>query len=230
MHTTMRTIKQVMSAALLCAVLVPAVPVRAQEGKVEGKERVARMERMSQELGLSQEQNERMKAIEKAYAEKAQAIRAMEDKDAQLKARKALHEEKHAAIQAVLSPEQQAKAEAMRKEREQEHKGRHGEKASVEERAERRTAWLTKELELSGDQAAKVKAIHVQHLGKMEHIRSMPDEEQRRKAMHEVHTSQQKALEAVLTAAQQERLQALKAERKAKHKERQGREPGQRKG
>lgn len=222
--------KQVMSAALLCAVLVPAVPVRAQEGKVEGKERAARMERMSEELGLSQEQNERMKAIEKAYAEKAQAIRAMEDKDAQLKARKALHAEKRAAVQAVLSPEQQAKAEALRKERMEERQGRHGDKASVEERAERRTAWLTKELELSDDQAAKMKAIHVQHLGKIEDIRSIPDEEQRRKAMHEVRGSQQKAVEAVLTTAQQQRLKELKAERKAEHQKRQGREPGQRKG
>lgn len=207
----MRTIKQVMSTALLCAVLVPAVPVRAQEGKVEDKER------MSEELGLSQEQNDRMKAIEQVYAEKAQAIRAMEDKDAQLKARKALHAEKRAAIQAVLSPEQQAKAEALRKERMQERQGRLGDESSVEERADRRTEWLTKELELSDDQAAKVKAIHVQHLGKMEHIRSMPNEAQRRKAMHEVRGSQQKALEAVLTTAQQQRLKEMKAERKAEH-------------
>ena len=222
--------KQVMSAALLCAVLVPAVPVRAQEGNVESRERTARMERMSEELGLTPEQNDRMKAIEQVYAEKAQAIRAMEDKDAQLKARKALHAEKRAAIQAVLNPEQQAKAEALRKERMQERQGRLGDEASLEERAERRTAWLTKELELSDDQAATVKAIHVQHLGKMEHIRSMPDEAQRRKAMNEVRGSQQKAVEAVLTTAQQQRLKELKAQRKAEHQQRQGREPGQRKG
>jgi periplasmic protein CpxP/Spy len=222
--------KQVMSTALLCAVLVPAVPVRAQEGNVEGKDRAARMERMSEELGLTPEQNDRMKAIEQVYAEKAQAIRAMEDKDAQLKARKALHAEKRAAVQAVLNPEQRAKAEALRKERMQERQGRLGDEASVEERAERRTEWLTKELELSDDQAAKVKAIHVQHLGKMEHIRSMPDEAQRRKAMQEVRGSQQKALEAVLTTAQQQRLKELKAQRKAEHQQRQGREPGQRKG
>lgn len=89
-----------------------------------------------------------------------------------------------------------------------------------EARAEARTEWMTKELGLSAEQAAKIKAIHLQHMTKMQSIKEMQDEDQRKKAMMEVRKSQHSAVQGVLTPAQQDRMRELKAERKAKHEQR----------
>lgn len=87
-------------------------------------------------------------------------------------------------------------------------------------RAEARTEWMTKELDLSAEQAEKIKAINHQHMQKMQSIKSMENEEDRKRAMGEVRKSQQTAVHAVLTPAQQDRMQELKAERKEKYEQR----------
>lgn len=87
-------------------------------------------------------------------------------------------------------------------------------------RAEARTEWMTKELSLSTEQAEKIKAIHLQHMTKMESVKEIEDEAQRKQAMMEVRNSQRTAVEAVLTPEQQARMKEIKAERKAKHQER----------
>jgi Spy/CpxP family protein refolding chaperone len=87
-------------------------------------------------------------------------------------------------------------------------------------RAEQRTAWMTKELSLTTEQAEKIKAIHLQHMTKLASVKEMEDEAQRKQAMMEVRKSQRTAVEAVLTPEQQARMKEIKAERKAKYQER----------
>lgn len=95
-------------------------------------------------------------------------------------------------------------------------------------RAEARTEWMTKELDLSAEQAEKIKAIHLQHMTKIQSIRSMENEEDRKRALGEVRKSQHAAVQAVLTPAQNDRMQELKAGRKAKYEQRKA--DGQHKG
>ncbi len=87
-------------------------------------------------------------------------------------------------------------------------------------RAEQRTEWMTKELALSTEQAEKIKVIQLQHMTKIQSIKEIEDEDQRKQAMKEVRRSQQTAVNAVLTPEQQDRLKEIKAERKAKYQER----------
>jgi len=95
-------------------------------------------------------------------------------------------------------------------------------------RAEARTEWMTKELGLTAEQAGKIKAIHLQHMTKIESVKEMEDEAQRKQAMMEVRKSQHAAVQAVLTPEQKDRMLELKAERKAKHEHRKA--DGQHKG
>ena len=98
--------------------------------------------------------------------------------------------------------------------------GDRGKERTPEQRAAKRTEWMTKELTLSADQSKKIEAIYLQHMGKMESIRAMEDKEQMKKAMVEMRRSQQAAVQEVLTPAQQDRLAELKAERKKQQQER----------
>lgn len=98
--------------------------------------------------------------------------------------------------------------------------GPKGQDKDPAERAAKRTEWMTKELSLTADQAKQIEAIHLQHITKMESVKSMADVEQQKKAKAEVRRSQQSAIQAVLTPEQQARLKELKAERKEKHQER----------
>jgi Spy/CpxP family protein refolding chaperone len=95
-------------------------------------------------------------------------------------------------------------------------------------RAEARAEWMTKELGLSAEQAEKIKAIHLQHMTKIQSAKEIQDEEQRKKTMMDVRKSQHAAVQAVLTPEQKDRMLELKAERKAEHEQRKA--DGQHKG
>lgn len=97
------------------------------------------------------------------------------------------------------------------------HQKRHKDPAA---RAEARTEWMTKELGLTAEQAEKIKAINLQHMTKIQSVKQIEDEGQRKQAMMDVRKSQQAAVQAVLTPVQQDRMKELKAERKAKHEQR----------
>jgi Spy/CpxP family protein refolding chaperone len=183
----------------------------------------ARVERMTKELGLDAEQAAKIKALTARNAERMAAINTIEDEELRRQEMRENQKALREAVQSVLTPEQRTKAEAIRAERKaQRGEGKGGKYADPEMRAETRTEWMTKELGLSADQAAKVKAIHLQHMKKYVDIKAIEDDEQRKTAMTEVRRSQKAAVQAVLTPDQQKRLQDIKAERKAQHEQRKG--------
>jgi Spy/CpxP family protein refolding chaperone len=219
---TMKTLKGSLRSLLLAGTVVVVPFAMAQDRSGEHARKAgnpeARVERMTKDLGLDAEQAAKIKALTARNVERMAAINTIEDEELR---RQEIRENQKAfreAVQRVLTPEQRIKAEALRTERNAlRGDGKEGWNADPEKRAEARTEWMTKELGLSADQAAKVKAIHLQHMKKYAEIKAIQDEAQRKTAMAEVRKSQTAALQAVLTPDQQKRMQELKAERKAKH-------------
>ncbi len=191
-----------------------------------------RLTRMTLELGLSPEQVERIRAIHEDHAAKVEGLKDLEDKDQRDRAKKEARSAQREAINAVLTPEQQAKAEVLRAERKvaKSRKNQAGERTH-DERADMQVRRMTQELGLSGGQSTKMKGILVQHMQRMEVAERLADEAQRKEAMEQVKRSKQNAVKAILTPEQRARMEALKAERKAKKEHRQGRQgPGDGKG
>jgi len=90
-----------------------------------------------------------------------------------------------------------------------------------QERAKLRTEHMTKELELSPEQQAKVEAINLKYADRVEAVRAEREAERTAKrdaaeAMHGAHDAEMKA---VLTADQYTKWVAKKQEAKAKHLE-----------
>ncbi len=93
-----------------------------------------------------------------------------------------------------------------------------------EERAKMRTERLTKELELTPEQATKVQAINVKYADKVDEARKEREADRAEvrkeaKTMHDAHDAEMKA---VLTADQYAKWTARKEEMKARHMERRG--------
>ncbi|MBX2972658.1 MAG: hypothetical protein KF797_06115 [Flavobacteriales bacterium] len=91
-----------------------------------------------------------------------------------------------------------------------------------EERAKMRTERLTKELELTPEQAAKVEAINMKYAGKVDEVRKEREAERAEvrkeaKTMHDAHDAEMKA---VLTADQYAKWTARKEEMRNKQHER----------
>jgi Spy/CpxP family protein refolding chaperone len=223
----MKTLKESLRSLLLAGTVLVVPFAMAQDKSGDhvrkGGNPEARVERMTKELGLDAEQAAKIKALTTRNAERMEVIKTIEDEEVRRKEMRENQKAMREAIQSVLTPEQRAKAEAMRAERKaQRGDGKGGWNADPEKRAEARTEWMTKELGLSADQAAKVKAIQLQHMKKYADINAIEDDEHRKAAMTEVRKSQKEAVQAVLTPDQQKRLQEIKAERKAKHEQRKG--------
>jgi Spy/CpxP family protein refolding chaperone len=205
--------------------VVPLTMAQGNGGERNGSDRdpEARVERMTRELGLDAGQAARIKALSASNAERVAAIKTIENEDLRRKEMRENHQAMREAVQSILTPEQRAKAEALRAERKVQRGDAKGSwSADPEERAETRTEWMTKELALSTDQTARMKAINLQHMKKVESVKSIEDVEQRKKAMVEVRKSHQAAIQATLTPEQQARMKEIKAERKAMQEERKG--------
>jgi Spy/CpxP family protein refolding chaperone len=199
----------------LAAVFLVATMATAQQGGKEyGKGGEERLAKMTEQLALSPEQVASIKRIHEEHSTKLDALRATAESEQRNTAMKELRKSERKAVQDVLTPEQRTKAEALREERKAARASGHEQKDPAE-RAAARTAWMTKELGLTAEQAQKVEAIQLQHLTKMQEVKGITDEAQRKSAMKEIRKSQKAAMQAVLTKEQQARLKELAEERKA---------------
>ena len=95
--------------------------------------------------------------------------------------------------------------------------------------AEKRTEHMTEALGLTPDQVEKVKAINLAHAEKMSAIRQQENKEEKQKSMQQLREWRQGELKTVLNADQIAKLEEMKAQRKAKHKERRKASGGERK-
>ena len=90
-----------------------------------------------------------------------------------------------------------------------------------QERAKLRTEHMTKELELSPEQQAKVEAINLKYADRVEAVRAEREAERtaKREAAEAMHAAHDAEMKAVLTADQYTKWVAKKQEAKAKHLE-----------
>jgi Spy/CpxP family protein refolding chaperone len=194
---------------LLATGLAACTLAMAQEGRGhESRDRdpEARLERMTRQLDLNTEQQARILALWEAQAEKRQAVQRMENTEERRAAMRESMRTTRQAVQEVLTPEQRERMHELRR------TGPHGEGTGMdpEARAEKRTERMTQALDLSAEQAARIRELLVQHGRKMEAIRGQQqDPEVQKSALKEVRRSQERGVQAVLTPEQQERWKEL---------------------
>jgi len=161
-------------------------------------------QRLKEDLDLTDEQAEKVKAAAKAHRQKMKAAREVNagNHKAMREARKAAHEAFEAELKTILSEEQFAKFQAHKEEMQ-----------SPESRAERRADRMAEELKLSDAQAEKVEAL----------IKSKIEARQADREKHKAEREAfEKEMKAILTPEQYEAFLKMKEEKREKRKGRRG--------
>jgi Spy/CpxP family protein refolding chaperone len=129
-------------------------PAKEKAGKEWKKEGHGKHKGFGKELNLTDAQKDQMKSIREEYKGKLKSLKeqGVARDDARFKS---LREEERNKVQGILTAEQKAKMAEMKTKREGERKER-GEK--MKERGAKHFEKMQKELNLSNEQAAKVKA------------------------------------------------------------------------
>lgn len=126
----MKKINRIYSSILLLALMFMAAPLTHAQGP-DGREKgprmnkEQRMEKMQQELGLSDKQSADMETIHAKYEPQLQALRSAEGERDRDKMRE-LHKAMRSEIKEVLTEEQRAKMKELHKERRGHHGRMHG--------------------------------------------------------------------------------------------------------
>lgn len=203
----------IFSVLSLALFFVFSISAFAQQG--EGRHRghhnhEERLEKMKEELGLSDAQVEQIKALhekKKAEMEKLREEAKEENKEHRAKM-KAHRQEMKTEIDKILTDEQRKKAEALK----EEHK-------DPNKRAEKRTEKWKTELSLTDAQASKVKAALVTKMTKMQALKEAAGEEKVNKEERKaIKTAFETELKSILSKEQFAKYEQIKAEKKAKHK------------
>jgi len=176
----------------------PAEPAAGHQGRQEG---------LFQDLNLTPEQKEKMRALHQQTEQQAEAIRndsslTGEQKHAKLKD---LHESSFAQIKQILTPEQQKLMEERRQKMGAMGPGDH----------------FPEGLNLTDDQKQKIRSLHENARSQMEAIRndSSLTEEQKQATIRDLHRSTREQMMQILTPEQQKLMQE-------RHKGRHGRGRG----
>ena len=199
---------------------------------------------MKETLSLSDAQVEKVQALNVDYAKKMQEVRTTTEDRTQIRPKmEELRIAKEAELAKFLTAEQAEKWSAIKAKRQgrrgQMHQSPKGErpprangaepgakpkprtsprkKPSPEEKAARRTERLTKDVNLSEEQAKEVEAIHLEYAKKKDEARANKTETIA--LIKELATEEATKVDAVLTKEQIEKRNALRAERKEKREE-----------
>ncbi len=188
-------------------------------------------DRMTKNLGLSDDQIVKVKEINLRYAEKAKAAFADKkkgEKSQNREAHQALRTEHQAELSKVLTKDQAAKWEQMKADQKGEGRGQGkgkgaGRDMDPAKRAEHQTDRMTQELGLSADQTAKVKAINQKYAEKAKAAHeAKPDGEKGKLkgANKDLRAQHDAELKKVLTKEQAAKWEQLKSERKGERGDR----------
>lgn len=188
-------------------------------------------ERLTKQLSLTESQTTQVAAISLEYANKMTAAKASTtDKEASRAASKTLRTEQATAIKAVLTPEQLTmyNEKGNRKRGGKKGKGKvaksakqdRGEKTGTpEERATKQTERLTKQLELTEDQATKITAINLSYAEKKATAKAATTDKEASKAANKTLKAEQaEAIKAVLTPEQLTKYNEKGARKKGRKK------------
>ncbi len=161
-------------------------------------------------VNLTEAQKTQLKADRETYKAKMEALRKDENITVrEMKARqKAIHDEHKAKMEALLTPEQKAKVAA----------GRSGMEASSKQLDGKRADMMKDKLNLSNDQAEKLKAHNQEVHNKIKSIQdnqslTMEQKNEQIKAVKDASKTQRKS---ILTAEQIKKMEEMKKEGKGK--------------
>lgn len=207
----MKIIQKILLATLLFT--VAAVGLQAQKGQQRQHDPEKRAEhmtqRMTENLGLSDQQSAQVKAIHLKYAKQMAENhqQAGEGQRPDREAMKAMREAQFAEIKPLLTPDQLTKLEAMKAERAEKYgKGHRGAGRDIDpaERAKHATERMTETLQLTDEQARKVEAIHLDFGKKKQELlqQHQGDQKAARGEMKKLRDEKKTALQSVLTEAQ----------------------------
>ena len=182
---------------------------------VDPMERAAkRADKMKTELSLDEVQHKAVRAINEEYADKQIQVRrdSALSKESRHNKMRTLHQEKNAALKKVLTEEQHKKLVASRAAHANKHKARMARHHS--DRAQR----MQKNLSLTEEQTAKIKAIDKEFADKFRTLRSdstlaKEDSHARARQLKEEYHSRTKS---VLSEEQLKKWESQKAEHKRK--------------
>ncbi|RYY67343.1 MAG: hypothetical protein EOO13_14665 [Chitinophagaceae bacterium] len=173
--------------------------------RTEGKMKMHDKKSM-QELNLTEAQKTQLKAQREAAKAQLDAIKNDASLSEQQKAEKAkaIHQDQKNKMQALLTPEQKAKME----------EGRKAAQARGKEMGQKRKD-AYKDLNLTSDQSAKLKAQREASKTKVESIKanSSLTEEQKKAQIKEVMKASKADMKNILTADQMKKMQEMKKDR-----------------
>jgi periplasmic protein CpxP/Spy len=222
-------VRIILTALTMFAVVFALQAQRGQRQQLTPEQRAEKQtEMMTEKLSLTPEQASKIKDINLKYADKhkAQKDEAKGEREKNRSAMQQLQDERKAEINAVLNKDQQAKYEQMQAKNRKAGPGKGGpgpkagRSADPEKRAECMTQHMTEKLDLSGDQATKVKAINLDFAKQKQALRAEAPEGQRpeKKAVEKLRQQHQDQLKKVLTKEQFSQWEQMAKERKHDHK------------
>ena len=237
----MKTVKNVLLPLFLLLLLAqtaiaqrqaPASPPRDRMEKPDApknpEERAAQLtQRMTEKMGLNEQQTAKVAEINRQAALQMQAIHQEAQANHAEKQQKmaALRQKTESQLRQVLNSEQMRQLEQMRQQREERMEKRHDQRVedrkTADQRAAERTLRMSKNLNLNDAQTAKVKDLNLQHAKAMDaiHQNERLEREQRQQQVAAEIDRYETELNRVLTTEQQQKMAALKAQRKAGNKQ-----------
>jgi Spy/CpxP family protein refolding chaperone len=162
------------------------------------------------ELNLTDAQKQQIKSLNEEYRSKMKALRSNDNAtvgDVKKQAQ-ALREEQHSRMQNILTAEQKAKMAELKDKR----------KAGGKEKGAKHFEQMQKDLNLTADQSAKLKAQNEEFKTKAEAIKnnSSLSKEQKKEQFKSLMEQRKASTKSILTAEQLQKMEAKKKEHKGK--------------
>ena len=237
-------------SVLTMVLTIVALTVQAQPDRGQGRRGAdpaltaeRQTQHMTKQMALSEDQAAKIKAVNLEYAQKVQAIRkeSATDREALHQQMKTLREEQSNAIKQHLTDEQVQQWDALKAKRQSRgvhqkghpnhprfdkkptkaQSGKAVRKADAKKIADRQTARLNDQLNLTEEQSAQATRIYTDYATKMAAVReSATDRTQMGQELKTLRNQQQEAINTILTEEQAAKWAKLKTERRVARKQR----------
>lgn len=201
------------AATLLTASLTFAQQTQQREPKTPEERAKKQSERLTTQLGLSDDQKSKIYEINLKEINDSEAVRkdATLSEDAKKEKLKAIHESRKTSYSQVLTDEQQKKLAESRP-KASDRSARMAKNMTPEERAKSMTDKMATDLSLSDDQRSKVYDLTLAHAKKADDIRSNTSisEDDKKSQLKSLREEEKTQLKAILTKDQLAKLKEMR--------------------
>ena len=197
--------KKLLMPFSFCLLLITTATAQEKQDLQAKKHQQIDKKELVQKLNLTEEQEQKMKAIQQEFGTKTKELKSNDNitRGDFKKQMKNLHEQKKSQLGTVLTNEQQQKLKALKKEQHKEKTAAHFKK-------------LSSDLQLNAQQQASLKAKHKEIQGQIKAIRENDAlaTNDKKEQVKNLHKQQKVFLQSVLTKEQTEKLQLMKRAKK----------------